>query len=191
MLAILGLQAIIIIILLVYIGHAYSQIKQLRKALESASVSYSPASSVSGTIPGNASSEGADCFPESSASSSGMFSEDEELFEHIHQTILSEKLFLNPEFSREHFLRLGLINKNKAAQLLRQYAHTNFNGYINHLRLEHALNLLEQCPDTPIKAVAYESGFNNVRTFYRIFEQEYGKTPTLYRNEILNLRQSV
>ena len=99
MLAILGLQAIIIIILLVYIGHAYSQIKQLRKALESASVSYSLASSVSGTIPGNAPSEGPDCFPESSASSSGMFSEDEELFEHIHQTILSEKLFLNLSFA--------------------------------------------------------------------------------------------
>ncbi len=107
-----------------------------------------------------------------------------ELFDRIHQTIVEEKLFLNPDFSREHVIRLGLINKNKVALLFREYAHTNFSGYVNKLRLEYALHLLQEHPDTPVKAVAYDAGFNSVRTFYRIFEQVYGKTPLEYKVEI-------
>lgn len=53
---------------------------------------------------------------------------DKKLFERINRTIIEEQLFLDPEFSREKFIRLGLINKNKVAQLLQQYANTNLNG---------------------------------------------------------------
>ena len=36
---------------------------------------------------------------------------DKELFERIHRSIVDKKLFLDPSFSREHVIKLGLINK--------------------------------------------------------------------------------
>lgn len=109
---------------------------------------------------------------------------DKELFERINQTIIEQQLFLDPEFSREKFIRLGLINKNKVGQLLQQYANTNLNGYINNLRLEYALELIRTQPDVPVKAVAIDSGFNNARTFYRLFQAKYGKTPAEYKDSL-------
>ena len=108
----------------------------------------------------------------------------QELFEQIHHRIISEQLFLDPDFSREHIIRLGLINKNKVALLFRQFANTNFNGYINALRLEYALNMMREQPDVPIKAIAYDAGFNSIRTFYRAFEKVYGKTPAEYKDTL-------
>lgn len=105
---------------------------------------------------------------------------DRELFERLHRLIVDDKLFLDPNFSREHVMKLGLMNKNKAASLFRQFAHTNFNGYVNALRLEYALSLMHRQPRMPVKAVAYDSGFNSIRTFYRAFEKVYGKTPVEY-----------
>ena len=106
---------------------------------------------------------------------------DRELFERIHHLIVSDKLFLDPAFSREHVIKLALVNKNKVAKMFRQFAHTNFNGYVNALRLEYALALMHSQPEMPIKAVAYDAGFNSVRTFYRAFEKAYDKTPVEYK----------
>lgn len=106
---------------------------------------------------------------------------DRELFERIHRLIVGDKLFLDPAFSREHVIKLALINKNKVAKMFQQFAHTNFNGYVNALRLEYALALMHSQPEMPIKAVAYDAGFNSVRTFYRAFEKAYGKTPVEYK----------
>ena len=60
---------------------------------------------------------------------------DKELFERIHHLIVSDKLFLDPAFSREHVIILALVNRNKVAKLFRQFAHTNFNGDVNALLL--------------------------------------------------------
>ena len=50
---------------------------------------------------------------------------DKELFEQVHRTIVEKKLFLDPDFSRDNVIRIGLINKNKVAQMFREHAHTN------------------------------------------------------------------
>ena len=108
---------------------------------------------------------------------------DKELFDRIHRLIVEQQLFLNPSFSRKHYLELGLINKNKAAQLLQLYAHTHLTGYINKLRLDYAVHYMDEHPDDPIKPVALSSGFQNIRTFYRLFLAEFGVTPTTYKNQ--------
>lgn len=106
---------------------------------------------------------------------------DRQLFEQAHQAIVEGRLFLNPDFSRDTYIRLCLINKNGVARLMRKYAGTNLNGYINGLRLEYASALLRKDSDMPIKAVAMDSGFKNLRTFYRLFIHKYGMTPTKYK----------
>ena len=107
--------------------------------------------------------------------------EEEMLFEQIHNAIIGEKLFLNPRFSRNEYIALGAANRNKAAQLLREFAGTNLYGYINDMRLEYARELMLERPDAPVKAISADAGFSNIRTFYRLFLSKYGTTPTNYR----------
>ena len=109
---------------------------------------------------------------------------DRELFERIHQTIIEQQLFLNPLFSRVEFIKLGLINKNKVAQMLQKYAGTNLRGYINDLRLDYAVRLMKEHPEVPIKAISINSGFKNSRTFYQLFFLKYGVTPSCYKDKL-------
>lgn len=113
---------------------------------------------------------------------------EKELFERINRKIIEQRLFLDPNFSRETFMELGLMNRNKAARILKKYAGTNLSGYINSLRLEYAARLIQEHPDTQIKTVAIESGFSNVRTFYRLFLDKYGVTASEYKEKSCNCR---
>lgn len=109
---------------------------------------------------------------------------DRQLFEEAHRAIVDRALFLDPAFSRDTYIKLCLVNKNGVARLMRKYAGTNLNGYINGLRLEYASRLLRKDRDIPIKAVAIDSGFKNLRTFYRLFARKYGMTPTQYKETL-------
>ena len=92
-----------------------------------------------------------------------------------------EQLYLVPDVSRESLVAKTGINKNRLAMLIQMYSGNNLTGYLNSLRLEHSLKMLSEGNET-IESVAYDSGFNNVRTFYRIFREEFGMTPAEYRN---------
>ena len=109
---------------------------------------------------------------------------DKLLFEQIHRSIIKDKLYLDPAFSRKTYIKLCLMNKNRVAKLVQKHAGTNLNGYINGLRLEHAARLLREKPELPIKAVAIDSGFRSRRTFYRLFAEKYGVTPTIYKERL-------
>ena len=107
--------------------------------------------------------------------------EDKLLFEQIQNTIIEQKLFLNPQFTRSEYIALGAANRNKAAQMLREFAGTNLYEYINDMRLEYARKLMLEHPTAPLKAISADAGFSNIRTFYRLFLSKYGTTPTKYR----------
>ena len=182
------LEAVIIIYLALYNIRIIRKMDRLKKQLRSSSPDKpnlketldTPLPVIQETEPENKSAE-----PKADGETKVMDStKDKKLFERINRTIIEEQLFLDPEFSREKFIRLGLINKNKVAQLLQQYANTNLNGYINSLRLEYASKLIQTQPDIPIKAVAIDSGFNSSRTFYRLFQQKYGMTPAEYKESL-------
>lgn len=106
------------------------------------------------------------------------------LLARIKETLQKDKLFLNPELSRDQLVKLTQINKNKMAQLFQQYEGTNFSGFINNLRLEYSLCLLKDQQNYTIQAVAIDSGFSNVRTYYRLFRDRFGMTPMEYRKEL-------
>ncbi|MFA9560005.1 helix-turn-helix domain-containing protein [Evansella sp. AB-rgal1] len=59
---------------------------------------------------------------------------------------------------------------------------SNFNTYINSLRVRHAQYLLSNS-NKSITEIAYESGFESQRTFYRAFKQESNIIPREYRKQ--------
>ena len=109
---------------------------------------------------------------------------DRKYFEELDLKIRGEQLFLNPDLTRDMILRLTPVGKNRISPLLQAFAGENFNGYINSLRLEYSLVLLKDFKNYTVEAVAIDSGFNNVRTYQRIFREKYGMTPAEYRKTL-------
>lgn len=106
---------------------------------------------------------------------------DYQLFMHMDTIITAKRLFLNPKLTREEILRATGVSKNSLVPILRKYAQcSNFNDYINRLRLEYAIKKIKANTSLTIDAIAEASGFNSRSTFYRTFQNVYGMTPTQY-----------
>lgn len=106
-----------------------------------------------------------------------------ELYEQMEHQILCRQLYLDAEFSGEKARKLVGIPRNRFVPFIKRYTGDRFLKYLNRLRLYHAARLLQDNPDYSIETVAQESGIPSLRSFYRLFLEEFGVTPTVYRNK--------
>ncbi|MFR8170396.1 MAG: helix-turn-helix transcriptional regulator [Marvinbryantia sp.] len=58
--------------------------------------------------------------------------------------------------------------------------HTNFNGYLNDVRLDYVCHLLRHT-DQSITEAYENAGFSSQRTFNRVFQERFRMTPREYR----------
>lgn len=70
------------------------------------------------------------------------------------------------------------LNKYYISHIFKERMNIGFVDFVNSLRVEHALNLLEK--GCNITEIAFSSGFSSVRTFNRVFLQTTGITPRDY-----------
>lgn len=100
-------------------------------------------------------------------------------------TELSTKilLYLNRNFRNEITLQSLSSTFGYSQSYLSRYFKNCFgigiNRYVNILRLRNALLLLQEGKNTHLYC-ALESGFSSIRTFYRVFNQEFGCAPMDY-----------
>lgn len=104
-------------------------------------------------------------------------SEDFEIFQRMDREVTEKRLYLNAEIDRKQLMTIAKVDKNRFAVLIRQFAGTNFSGYINAKRLEYAKQLISEHPEYTMKTVAKMCGFNSQSTFFRVFKSVYGTTP--------------
>ena len=73
---------------------------------------------------------------------------------------------------------------NYTSRYFRRTFNMKFNDYVNICRLEHAIGLLDGTSKS-VTDVAYESGFQSVRSFNDFFKKNIGISPQEYRKNIL------
>lgn len=110
---------------------------------------------------------------------------DEVLFKRAQKAIVSHKLYLREDMSRKMLDKYVHIPKNKFADVFRKHTGFAFPQYINSLRLEVASKMLLEQPKHTIESIACDCGIPVAQTFYRIFREKYGMTPTAYRKKYL------
>ncbi|MCD7925375.1 MAG: helix-turn-helix domain-containing protein [Bacteroides sp.] len=106
-----------------------------------------------------------------------------ELYEQMEHLIISEQLYLDSSFSVDKARKLIEIPRNRFSSFMIRYAGERFPKYLNKLRLYHAARLLQENPDYSVEIVARESGIPALRSFHRLFLEEFGVTPTGYRKK--------
>lgn len=74
-------------------------------------------------------------------------------------------------FSESHFIRL-----------FKQFTNITYHSYLNQCRINKAKQLLTTNPILTITEISYQTGFNSLATFNRVFKQHAKYSPTQYRN---------
>jgi AraC-like DNA-binding protein/mannose-6-phosphate isomerase-like protein (cupin superfamily) len=85
-------------------------------------------------------------------------------------------------------LTLGLVaerlntSKYYLSRSFNKQLNISFQQYLNRQRLQEAQYLLENSRLT-VTEISYQTGFESMRTFYRVFQEVYKMSPTAYRNK--------
>lgn len=109
---------------------------------------------------------------------------DKELFCRFNRKVHTDKLYLDYQLGRDDYARIMKVDKNRFATILKEQSGMNLASYLNSLRLEYSISLFRQYPDKAINEVAVQSGIPNVSTFYRLFKEKYGMSPSAFRQQI-------
>ena len=108
--------------------------------------------------------------------------QNKQLFTALDNAIRSERLYANPTFQRQDACEHFNIRREVLNQLLTDYADgQSFPAYINSIRLSEACRLLSEDSKKTVNAIAEEVGLTP-RNLRRLFVDQYGMTPTEYRN---------
>ena len=103
--------------------------------------------------------------------------------------IEAEKPYLKTAFSLHAISQVLNIPHNRVANCFSKQLKVAFPTYRNKLRIEYATDLLRSGTHltTSIEGIAEMSGFKSKSIFYKIFKEEYGRTPTDWIKENLEI----
>ena len=108
---------------------------------------------------------------------SGEEEENKKIFIELNRIVVQDQLYLSSELSREDLAQLVHLINARFARMIKECTGTNFNGYINDLRIDYAIKLLKLHPNYTIRAIADEVGFNSTPILYNLFKKKTGMTP--------------
>lgn len=111
------------------------------------------------------------------------------IFGKLDYIIKRDELYLSADISREELARMVKMNNTRFARMIKENTDTNLNGYLNNLRLNHAMHLLKEHPEYTLRAIAEASGINSMPTFHQLFKARTGMTPSEFKNAEKELRR--
>ena len=79
------------------------------------------------------------------------------------------------------------ISKYHLSHVFSEKIGQNFPSYLSRIRLSYACGMLADT-DLSVTEIAEEAGFESQRTFFRVFQEQYGMTPLRYRHSTRNTR---
>ena len=104
----------------------------------------------------------------------------------IYQVAHYIELNYSQPFSQFTCAQMFFVNKEYLCRKFKQTFHTTMIAYLNHIRIEHAKQMLWD-PLIKIRQIALDVGFEDEKYFARQFKKMTGMTPNDYR--MMNLRQ--
>lgn len=104
----------------------------------------------------------------------------------IKDYVTQEKLYLDPKFNLKLLAEKIDFPHYQISRILKDYFKSNFNDFINELRVKEFVLMLNENKVKHIKnsAIAYDCGFYSESTFFRAFKKFMGKTPQQYQKEL-------
>lgn len=113
-------------------------------------------------------------------------SADRTIMEKVEQLMNEKMLYTNADLSLDMLaMELGL-HRRHVSSAINTCTSKNFFAYVNEFRVKEAIRLMSDAgnQNRTIDAIAFDSGFNDRKTFHRIFKQFTGLTPGAFRESL-------
>lgn len=129
------------------------------------------------------------------AKPSGILTDDDDrkqqLYERICSLMENDKLYKEPQLNRERLAAMLGTNRTYLSSVIKEKSGKNYQQFINTFRIEEAIRILsdESSTDYPLKQLWSDLGFSSASTFYKLFQQTVGITPSVYRKQFLEMSQ--
>ena len=113
-----------------------------------------------------------------------------EYSEILAKSMKEDKIYLDSELTLAKLTALTQIPSRKISAVLNRHLKKGFNDYVNEFRVEEVKQRLldPKNKNLTITAIAFDSGFNSVTTFQRVFKTKTGLTPKGFLSQ--NLKKS-
>jgi len=103
-----------------------------------------------------------------------------ELKEFLHD-FAKQKLYLQPALTLSDVSESCNIPGHKITELIKISDYKNFYDLVNQHRIKHCIALLKELPSNySLDHLGFESGFKSRSSFYRVFKNYVGKTPSSF-----------
>ncbi|MCE7992994.1 MAG: AraC family transcriptional regulator [Roseivirga sp.] len=104
----------------------------------------------------------------------------------IREKLEVEKAHLSDSLDLENFAKSLDLPKKYVSDLINQKFGKSFKALINEYRVEEAKAMMGKEKDLKVQLIdiGLESGFNNKVSFYRVFKQSTGKSPSQYLDDL-------
>lgn len=110
----------------------------------------------------------------------------QEMYEKLEKLMQEQELYRQNDLSRDKVASMLSTNRTYLCSVIKLFTGMSFPYYVNSFRINEAVRILSDPEnDTPIKAIAWSLGYNNLTTFYRLFEAAKGMPPSKYRETII------
>lgn len=114
----------------------------------------------------------------------GLHDETDCLYVKLYRLMNGTQVYKDSQLTRDTLSAMLSTNRNTLANLIHKNTGLSTNDYINSVRLDASLRLLEQSNSNEnIDMIAEQVGLSK-SSFYRLFRQKYGMTPKEYRDNI-------
>ena len=100
----------------------------------------------------------------------------------LDQMMTVEKKYLDSELSLKSLSENLEVNTTYLSQIINEHLGKNFNDYINHYRVQEAKDLILDPKEKKINLtdIAFQSGFNSIPSFNRVFKKMTGFNPSQF-----------
>lgn len=105
-------------------------------------------------------------------------------FEEMKKQIGDQKLYTDPKLNLSSLSEILGLSERESSNLINGTGQVNFYRFINEFRVEEFKSLMQstKAEQLSILGLAYEAGFPSKSTFYKVFKDIEGVTPSEYLN---------
>ena len=113
------------------------------------------------------------------------------LYDRACQLMEQERLYTDPQLNRERLAELLGTNRTYLSAIIKEKSGMSYLQFVNSYRINEAIRILSDPDkiDYPLKQIWSDLGFNSPTTFYKLFQQAVGITPSVYRKQFIDLNE--
>ena len=115
------------------------------------------------------------------------------LYQQLCELMEHNRLYTEPQLTRDKMAERLHTNRTYLSKVIKDKTGMNYLQFVNSYRINEAVRILsdKNMISYPLKQIWSDLGFSSPSTFYKVFQQAVGITPSVYRKQFLEMEDHV